>query len=94
MSESRTFLARSWSSAAPTSRRTTGCASQEFPIDGGINGLAAGQGRVVWTPNYALDPRIPRDDDDLDVAERLGLGAMAAAPLRAPGGEVIGTLAV
>ena len=69
-------------------------AGQEFPIDGGINGLAAGQGRVVWTPNYATDPRIPRDEEDLDVAERMGLGAMAAAPLRAPGGEVIGTLAV
>ena len=66
----------------------------QFPIDGGINGLAAGQGRVVWTPNYALDPRIPRDEGDLDVAARLGLAAMAAAPLRAPGGEVIGTLAV
>ena len=68
--------------------------TQEFPIDGGINGLAAGQGRVVWTPNYATDPRIPRDEDDLQVADRMGLGAMAAAPLRSPGGEVIGTLAV
>ena len=67
---------------------------QEFPIDGGINGLAAGQGRVVWTPNYATDPRIPRDEEDLDVARRMGLGAMAAAPLHAPGGEVIGTLAI
>ena len=68
--------------------------SQRFPIDGGINGLAAGQGRVVWSPNYATDPRIPREEDDLQVAERMGLGAMAAAPLRAPGGEVIGTLAI
>ena len=68
--------------------------SQQFPINGGINGLAAGQGRVVWTPSYATDPRIPREADDLDLAERMGLGAMAAAPLRAPGGDVIGTLAV
>ncbi len=68
--------------------------TQQFPIDGGINGLAAGQGRVVWTPSYATDPRIPRDTADLETAERMGLGAMAAAPLRAPGGEVIGTLAV
>ena len=68
--------------------------SQQFPIGGGINGLAAGQGRVVWTPSYATDPRIPREADDLDVADRMGLGAMAAAPLRAPGGEVMGTLAV
>ncbi|HET7727563.1 MAG TPA: GAF domain-containing protein [Candidatus Limnocylindrales bacterium] len=66
----------------------------EFPVDGGINGLAASLGRVVWTPDYAMDPRIPRDPSDLAVAERLRLGAMAAAPLRAPGGEVIGTLAV
>jgi PAS domain S-box-containing protein len=49
---------------------------------------------VVWTPSYVTDPRIPRDPDDIDVADRMGLGAMAAAPLRAPGGEVIGTLAV
>ncbi|MFL5755719.1 MAG: GAF domain-containing protein, partial [Chloroflexota bacterium] len=68
--------------------------NMEFPLNAGINGLAAGLGRVVWTPHYALDPRIPRERDDLDVAERLGLGAMAAAPLRAPGGEVIGTLAI
>ena len=65
-----------------------------FWIDGGINGLAAGQGRVVSTPDYRSDPRIPREPDDIEVAERLGLGAMAAAPLRAPGGDVIGTLAV
>ena len=64
-----------------------------FWIDGGINGLAAGQGRVVSTPDYRSDPRIPREPDDIEVAERLGLGAMAAAPLRAPGGDVIGTLA-
>jgi PAS domain S-box-containing protein len=68
--------------------------TQQFPIDGGINGLAAGQGTVVWTPDYTTDPRIPRDQDDLEVAERMGLRAMAAAPLRAPGGEVMGTLAV
>jgi PAS domain S-box-containing protein len=67
---------------------------QEFPIDGGINGMAAAQGRVVWTPEYVNDPRIPRDADDLETAARMELGAMAAAPLRAPGGEVIGTLAV
>jgi PAS domain S-box-containing protein len=67
---------------------------QEFPVGGGINGLAAAQGRAVWTPNYATDPRIPREPDDLQVADRMGISAMAAAPLRAPGGEVIGTLAV
>jgi PAS domain S-box-containing protein len=68
--------------------------SMEFPLGGGINGLAAEQGIPVWTFDYESDPRIPHEPDDLAVAERLGLRGMAAAPLRAPGGEVIGTLAV
>ncbi len=66
----------------------------EFPLGGGINGLAAEEIRPVWTENYATDPRIPHEAEDQEVAERLGLLAMAAAPLRAPAGEVIGTLAV
>ena len=65
-----------------------------FPLGGGINGLAAREGRATWTSDYRTDPRIPHDPDDVVVAERLDLGAMAAAPLRAPGGEVIGTLAI
>jgi PAS domain S-box-containing protein len=66
----------------------------EFPLGAGINGLAA-QGRVpVWTFDYAADARIPHEPDDQAVADRLGLRGMAAAPLRAPGGEVIGTLAI
>ena len=68
--------------------------SMEFPLGGGINGLAAELGMPVWTFDYLVDPRIPHEPDDLAVAERLGLRGMAAAPLRAPGGEVIGTLAV
>ncbi len=68
--------------------------SMEFPLGGGINGLAAEQGTPVWTFDYYVDPRIPHEPDDLVVADRLGLRGMAAAPLRAPGGEVIGTLAV
>ena len=68
--------------------------SMEFPLGGGINGLAAEQGAPVWTFDYYVDPRIPHEPDDRAVAERLGLRGMAAAPLRAPGGEVIGTLAV
>ena len=66
----------------------------QFPLGGGINGLAARAARPVWTCDYATDPRIPHDADDDAVAERLGLCGMAAAPLRAPGGEVIGTLAI
>ena len=67
---------------------------KQFPIGGGINGLAAEHGTPVWTRDYLADPRIPHEPDDETVAERLGLCGMAAAPLRAPGGEVIGTLAV
>ena len=69
-------------------------ATQDFPINGGINGLAAGSGTVIATEDYLVDPRIPHEPDDQAVAERMGLRGMAAAPLRSPGGEVIGTLAV
>jgi GAF domain-containing protein len=57
--------------------------TQEFPIGGGINGLAAGGNEVVWSPDYAADARIPHEVDDDGVAARMGLGAMAVAPLRA-----------
>ncbi len=67
---------------------------EKFPLGGGINGLAAEEVRPIWTADYLADPRIPHEPDDHLVAERLGLRGMASAPLRAPGGEVIGTLAV
>ncbi|MDQ2688916.1 MAG: GAF domain-containing protein, partial [Chloroflexota bacterium] len=66
----------------------------EFPVNGGINGLAAGRGEVISTEDYLSDPRIPQTEDDQAVARRLELRGMASAPLRAPAGEVIGTLAV
>ncbi len=66
----------------------------QFPLGGGINGLAAQEVRPIWTYDYPADPRIPHEPGDEEAAERLGLRAMAAAPLRAPAGEVIGTLAV
>jgi PAS domain S-box-containing protein len=94
MSDDRTFVRPVVIAGGMDEETRSWLRTQEFPIGGGINGLAAGQGRVVWTPEYATDPRIPRDDDDMGVAARMGLGAMAAAPLRAPGGEVIGTLAI
>jgi PAS domain S-box-containing protein len=65
-----------------------------FPLGGGINGLAAQAGAPVWTSDYLADPRIPHEPDDQSVARRMGLVGMAAAPLRAPGGDVIGTLAI
>jgi PAS domain S-box-containing protein len=66
----------------------------QFPLGGGINGLAAEEIQPVWTYDYETDPRIPHEPDDDLAAARLGLRGMAAAPLRAPAGEVIGTLAV
>ena len=68
-------------------------AQLEFPVDGGINGLAAGSAEAVWTEDYMVDPRIPHDEEDQAVALRLKLRGMASAPLRGPEGEVIGTLA-
>jgi PAS domain S-box-containing protein len=65
-----------------------------FPLGKGINGLAAEEVRPVWTYDYEIDPRIPHETDDILAAQRLGLRGMAAAPLRAPAGEVIGTLAI
>jgi PAS domain S-box-containing protein len=66
----------------------------QFPLGGGINGLAAQQGIPVWTSDYESDPRIPHEPADEETARRMGLVGIAAAPLRAPGGDVIGTLAV
>jgi GAF domain-containing protein len=68
--------------------------NMQFPLGGGINGLAAEDARAVWTYDYPADPRIPHEPGDDEAAARLGLRAMAAAPLRAPAGEVIGTLAI
>ena len=68
--------------------------SMRFPLNAGINGLAAGRGEPVWTEDYREDPRIPREPGDLDTAARLGLRGMAAVPLRSPEGGIIGTLAV
>jgi PAS domain S-box-containing protein len=67
---------------------------QEFPIGGGMNGLAAEQGAPVWTHDYLVDPRIPHTRDDQAVARQMGLRGMAVAPLRAPEGEIFGTLSI
>ena len=75
-------------------KRRRWLATQEFPMGGGINGLAAELDDVVWTYDYLVDPRIPHTPDDQAVARKMGLRAMAAAPLRGPEGEVFGTLAI
>lgn len=67
--------------------------SRRFPVGTGINGLAAGENRVTWTFDYAVDPRISEEPAQ-DFASRLGIRAMSAAPLRSPGGDVLGTLAL
>ncbi|HKO32959.1 MAG TPA: GAF domain-containing protein [Candidatus Limnocylindria bacterium] len=69
-------------------------AKQELPIGGGMNGIAAEQGAPVWTNDYLVDPRIPHTEDDQAVAGLMGLRGMAVAPLRAPEGEIFGTLAI
>jgi PAS domain S-box-containing protein len=66
----------------------------EFPLHGGINGLAATLGRPVKTDDYLVDPRVPHEPDDQYVAARLGIRGCAVAPLRAPAGEIFGTLAI
>ena len=53
-----------------------------FPLGGGINGLAAQAGEPVSTFDYLVDPRIPHNPDDTEVAGRLspprhGRGAAA-----------------
>jgi PAS domain S-box-containing protein len=69
-------------------------AQLDFPVEGGINGLAAARSELVWTADYEVDPRIPHEEEDREVASRLGVRAMAAAPLRAVEGGIMGTLAV
>jgi PAS domain S-box-containing protein len=69
-------------------------AEQEFPIGGGMNGLAVELAGPVWTHDYLVDPRVPHTRDDQQVAKRMGLRGMAVAPLRAQEGEIVGTLAI
>ena len=61
MSDDRTYLTPVVVAGGMDDETRDWLRTQQFPIDGGINGLAAGQGRVVWTPDYTTDPRIPRD---------------------------------
>jgi PAS domain S-box-containing protein len=94
MHESRRFLVPAVISGASDEASRIWMHAQEFPIDGGMNGLAAGSGEAIWTVDYLTDPRIPHEPDDQAVAARMGIRGMAVAPLRAPGGEIVGTLAV
>jgi PAS domain S-box-containing protein len=94
MSEDRTYLVPVVVAGSSDPGDRAWLLSMKLPLGGGINGLAAQYGEPIWTADYGADPRIPHEPDDVATAARLGLCGMAAAPLRAPGGEVIGTLAV
>jgi PAS domain S-box-containing protein len=94
MAEDGTYLVPMVVAGSTDGSATGWLMSMRFPLGGGINGLAAELGKPIWTSDYAADPRIPHEGDDDEVALRMGLCGMAAAPLRAPGGEVIGTLAI
>ncbi len=94
MSEDRTYLIPVVEAGSGDAEDRAWLLSLKLPLGGGINGLAAQHGEPTWTADYRTDPRIPHEPDDTATAERLGLRGMAVAPLRAPGGEVIGTLAV
>jgi PAS domain S-box-containing protein len=94
MSEDRTYLVPVVEAGSSDPADRAWLLSLRLPLGGGINGLAARFDEAVWTADYRADPRIPHEADDTETAERLGLVGMASAPLRAPGGEVIGTLAV
>jgi PAS domain S-box-containing protein len=67
---------------------------RRFPLGGGMNGLAASQGTALRTRDYLTDPRIPHGPDDQATAERMGLRAMAVAPLRTQREGIVGTLAI
>ena len=94
MSESRRHLFVAVVSGEPDDATRAWLRTLEFPLDGGMNGLAATLGEPVSSRDYMVDPRIPHEPDDQLVAERLGLRGVAVAPLRAPGSEIIGTLSV
>jgi len=94
MSDDRTYLVPVIVAGGMDGATEAWLKQMRFPLGGGINGLAAGSVSPVWTSDYQADPRIPHEPEDEAAAARLGLRAMAAAPLRAPACEVMGTLAV
>ena len=94
MHESRTYLVPVVVAGTADQVSHDWLMGMRFPLGEGINGLSAELGGPVSTFDYLTDPRIPHEPSDTFVAERLALRGMAATPLRAPGGEVMGTLAV
>ena len=94
MSESGAFLTPVVVAGQTDPEMSAWLHSQRFPVGDGMNGLAAHLGRAVRTSDYLEEPRIPHEPGDLESATRMGIRAMAAAPLRSQHGRVIGTLAI
>ena len=57
----------------------------EFPLHGGLNGLAAALGRPIHSDDYLVDPRIPHEPEDQYVAARLGIRGLADGPAAGAG---------
>ncbi len=89
-----TTSSRPSSRVTPTTRPASGWRAWSSPSAVASTASRRRSGTVIVTADYLADERIPQEPDDRDVAIRMGLGAMAAAPLRGPPDEVIGTLAI
>jgi len=66
----------------------------EVALGQGASGLAAAEGRAVWSSNLHDDPRVPVPDDVKQRMRREGLRSVLAVPLLIQSGEVFGALAV
>src|SRR5207245_1381510 len=60
----------------------------------GASGLAAAEGRAVWSSNLHDDPRVPVPDDVKQRMRRECLRSVLSVPLLIQSGEVFGALAV
>ena len=94
MSEDGTYLVPVVVAGNASPSERAGLTSWRFPLEGGINGLAATRREVIWTEDYLVDPRVPHEPDDQETAKRLGLRRVLVAPLRGPEAAILGTLAV
>src|SRR3989442_11542880 len=66
----------------------------EVPLGQGASGLAAAEGRAVWSSNLHDDPRVPVPDDVKQRMRREGLRSVLAVHLLIQSGEGFGVLAV
>src|SRR3989442_1029966 len=66
----------------------------EVALGQGASGLAAAEGRAVWSSNLHDDPRVPVPDDVKQRMRREGLRSVLAVPLLIQSREGFGALAV